>query len=160
VNIRHIRDDDWDTVVVLEAQAYTGALALSEDRSALVSKYRASPSTCFVLEAEQIEGYLLSLPYPRFEYPALAQTEEVVRQSRNLHLHDLVIAQRLRGLGWARRMLRELISTARSKNYRWISLIAVAGSESFWRYQGFNPCSEIKLPGNYGADAVYMSKAI
>ncbi|GHC67972.1 GNAT family N-acetyltransferase [Streptomyces flavofungini] len=172
VRLRHIADGDWDGIAALEAAVYT-PLGLSEGRTALESRARASPSTCFVLDcAEGPAGYLLALPYPPFESPDLARAEESAPAgapgasappafpSDNLHLHDLVVAEDFRGRGLARRLLRHLATTARAQTYEQISLVAVAGSETFWSAQGYRAHREIPLPGSYGTDAVYMSAAV
>jgi ribosomal protein S18 acetylase RimI-like enzyme len=160
VRIRHISDGDWSGIVALEASAYTDS-ALSEDRAALESRARASPATCFVLDCvQQIAGYLLALPYPMLQYPDLTRPEEIIFRSRNLHLHDLVIAENFRGRGLAKQLLHHLTATAGSKKYERISLIAVAGSETFWSANGYNAHHEVALPKSYGANAVYMSKAV
>src|SRR5262245_58198220 len=108
LRIRPIAAGDWDELLVLENAAYA-AHSLAEGRGALLSKQQSSPDTCFVLTAgRQLAAYLLSLPYPLLQYPALAHQETVAFQSGNLHLHDLVVAQRFRGQGLATRLLRQL----------------------------------------------------
>jgi ribosomal protein S18 acetylase RimI-like enzyme len=160
VRVRRVSDGDWDGIVALEASAYRDS-ELSEKRSALESRARSSPDTCFVLDREQrTAGYVLALPYPMFQYPDLALEEETVFSSRNLHLHDLVVAERLRGRGLAKLLLRHLTVTAGSKAYERISLIAVGGSETFWAANGFHALDEVVLPMSYGKNAVYMSRAV
>lgn len=159
MKVRYIKNRDWDEIVALERQTYWSVLL--ENRIALMSKNSASPSTCFVLEVEgQVVGYLISLPYPRFEYPHLAQAESMVHRSQNLHVHDLVIAERYRGQGLARRLLDRLMLAAEREGYQWLSLVAVSGSHFFWKAQGFDFCPEIVLPKSYGESAVYMSRAL
>lgn len=158
--IRPITGDDWDGIVALEAGAYT-ALGLSEERSALQSKVRASPATCFALDAgHRLAGYLLALPYPESAYPDLARREQVVFHSRNLHLHDLVIAEDLRGRGLGRRLLARLTAGALQQGYERISLVAVGGSRTFWSARGFTARDGVVDHGEYGAGAVYMSLAL
>ncbi|GGS21327.1 N-acetyltransferase [Streptomyces aureoverticillatus] len=167
VRIRPIADDDWSGIAELEAEVYT-ELGLSEGRAALESRARASPSTCFVLDPASSgpAGYLLALPYPPFQSPDLAQPEDTASPalppvpSGNLHLHDLVVAEGFRGRGLARRLLRHLTTAARAQTYERISLVAVAGSETFWAAQGYRAHREIPLPDSYGTDAVYMSAAL
>lgn len=160
MRIRRISGGDWGGIAALEARAYEGSM-LSEEPAALKSRALASPATCFVLDTgRQLAGYLLALPYPRFQYPDLTRLEEVSFRSRNLHLHDLVIADTFRGRGLARRLLSHLTETARSRMYECISLIAVAGSEPFWFANGYRAHPEVTLPSSYGTAAVYMSRAI
>jgi ribosomal protein S18 acetylase RimI-like enzyme len=159
MKVRYIKNSDWDEIVALERQTYLSVL--SENRNALTSKNRASPSTCFVLEVEEeVVGYLISLPYPRFEYPQLLQIESMVYSSQNLHVHDLVIAERYRGQGLARRLLDQLMLVVEREGYQWLSLVAVSGSHFFWKAQGYDFCSEIVLPKSYGEGACYMSRAM
>jgi len=165
VHIRHITEADWDGIVAIESRAYA-ALGLSEGRAALRSRAEISPSTCFVLDVGSgPAGYLLALPYPALRYPSLERTEEAVvtpqpaPATRNLHLHDIVVAEGLRGRGLGRRLLHHFTMTARSRGYERISLIAVDGSDTFWTARGYTAHPGIS-PGGYGANAVYMSRAV
>ncbi|NGO72667.1 GNAT family N-acetyltransferase [Streptomyces boncukensis] len=188
IRLRPLRcGTDWSGVAALEARVY-GPLGLSEGRAALESRGRVSPDTCFVLHrGARVAGYVLALPYPPFQCPDLEHVEEcateparsasqsarsvqsvqsgqsvgdAVRHSRNLHLHDLVVAEDLRGRGLARRLLRHLTATARARRYERMSLVAVAGSAPFWAARGFHTERGIAVPDSYGADAVYMSMAM
>ncbi|MEU9888861.1 GNAT family N-acetyltransferase [Sphaerisporangium sp. NPDC051011] len=160
VRVRQISDGDWDGIAALEADVYTGA-GLSEGRAVLESRAVPSPGTCFLLECgRRPAGYVLALPYPMFRCPDLAREEERAFRSRNLHLHDLVIAEAFRGRGLARRLLRHLQAAARAKTYERISLVAVADSEPFWSAHGYRPHPDVGLPGGYGAHAVYMSAEV
>jgi predicted N-acetyltransferase YhbS len=168
--IRGIRPDDWEAIVTLESRAYT-TLGLSEQQAALESRARASPTTCFVLEHEgpahpgrirgrRIAGYALALPYPRFRYPGLGEPEQTAFRSRNLHLHDLVVAEELRRRGLAGQLLGRLEAVAQAQRHQHVSLVAVAGSDAFWSRHGFAPHHEVAAPEHYGAHAVYMSKPL
>ncbi|WP_316525530.1 GNAT family N-acetyltransferase [Kitasatospora brasiliensis] len=155
--IRLLREEDWDGVVALEERAYA-ASGLSEGREALRSRHRASPDTCFVLEhAGGLGGYLLALPYPLFRCPDLSRSEDGGVHSTNMHAHDLVIAEELRGRGLSQRMLRHLEHTARAGGYRTASLVAVRGSHVLWTPLGYRARPEIDLPESYGTRAVYMA---
>jgi GNAT superfamily N-acetyltransferase len=162
--IRLLREGDWDEVVALEERAYA-ASGLSEGREALCSRHRASPSTCFVLEhAGGFGGYLLALSYPLFRCPDLSLAEEgTVREAdrgSNLHTHDLVIVERARGRGLARRMQRHLEEIGRAARYQTLSLVAVCGSQVLWSRLGYRARPEVGLPASYGAEAVYMAKPL
>ncbi|MEU1494139.1 GNAT family N-acetyltransferase [Streptomyces sp. NPDC005776] len=164
IRVRPLVEDDWDEVVALEERAYA-ASGLSEGREALRSRHRASPSTCFVLEcAGRIGGYLLALPYPLFRYPDLRLAEvDAVRESgpeSNLHIHDVVIAERVRGRGLVHQMLRHLEKSGRAGRYQTFSLVAVRGSQVLWARLGYRVRPEIGLPASYGVEAVYMTKPL
>ncbi|WP_233223492.1 GNAT family N-acetyltransferase [Amycolatopsis sp. CA-128772] len=159
VRIEAVSSGDWPGIVRLETESYA-AKGLSERRSVLESRVRASPETCFVLRTgRHLAGYVLALPYPLFRFPAFDRPEGPAYTSGNLHLHDLVIARDRRGRGLAKVLLDRLIVTARSRRYDRMSLIAVAGSTAFWSANGFRPHPEVPVPG-YGADAGYLSRAL
>ncbi|SDP01614.1 GNAT family N-acetyltransferase [Actinacidiphila guanduensis] len=157
--VRPIAADDWEAITALEARAYR-PLGLSEERAVLQSKARSSPATCFALDAagRSPAGYLLALPYPESAAPSLTAREERVFRSRNLHLHDLVVAEELRGRGYGRLLLRRLAGQARRAGYERISLVAVGGSRGFWAANGFT-ARDGEVAG-YGPGAVYMSMAL
>ncbi|WP_405982859.1 GNAT family N-acetyltransferase [Streptomyces sp. NBC_00158] len=158
--MRGISAADWDAVAELEAAVY-GPLGLSEGRTALESRGRPSPGTCFTLHHEgRVAGYVLAFPYPASRCPDLLRPERTVHRSRNLHLHDIVVAEDLRGRGYGRNLLHHLSATARTAGYQRISLVAVYGMETFWAAHGYRPQDEVTPPPHYGGNAVYMSKPI
>ncbi|WP_234318705.1 GNAT family N-acetyltransferase [Streptomyces sp. XY152] len=158
--MRRVAEDDWPRIAALEAEAYASA-SLSEGVAALRSRGRASPATCFVLETgDRVVGYALALPYPRLRYPDLTRPEERAHDSRNLHLHDLVIARDLRGRGLGGRLLRHLTAVAGRSSYERISLVAVGGTAGFWAGRGYRPEPGAELHGAYGEGAVYMSRPV
>ena len=160
IRIRLLREGDWDEVVALEERAYT-ASGLSEGREALRSRHRASPSTCFVLEdAAGFGGYLLALPYPRFRCPDLSLPEDGAGRESNLHLHDVVVAERARRRGLGSRLAQHLEGVGRAAGHRTMSLVAVHGAEVLWARLGYRARPEVGLPASYGAGAVYMTKPV
>jgi ribosomal protein S18 acetylase RimI-like enzyme len=179
VRIRPIAGADWDRIADLEARAYT-PLGLSEGRAALRSRARVSPATCFVLDVpgdadspnspddvpatdgdgRSLAGYLLALPYPAHHHPDLAVPERTPYLSRNLHLHDLVIAEDLRRRGLASRLLGHLLATARPRGYETVSLVAVAGTVPFWTAGGFTAAPGTAPPEGYGPGAVHLTRRI
>ncbi|MET9802591.1 GNAT family N-acetyltransferase [Streptomyces sp. NPDC006368] len=160
IRIRRLSGRDWNAVLALEAGAYADS-GLSEDGEALRSRALASPGTCFVLDAgPRTAGYVLALPYPLFRYPDLSRGEDTTFDSRNLHLHDIVIAPELRGRGLGRLLLRHLTATAGARGYERISLVSVGGSAPFWAAHGYRPHDEVALPASYGTGARYMSAPV
>jgi GNAT superfamily N-acetyltransferase len=167
--IRLLQEEDWDELVALEERAYA-ADGLSEGREALRSRHRASPSTCFALEhAGGLGGYLLALPYPLFRCPDLSRSEDAGRSGdagggstrpTNMHVHDVVISEALRGHGLADRLLGHLERTARESGHLTVSLVAVRGSHVLWTRSGYRARPEIGLPASYGAEALYMAKPL
>ncbi|MFD8693436.1 GNAT family N-acetyltransferase [Kitasatospora purpeofusca] len=156
--VRPLAERDWAEVVPLEARAY-GESGLSEGGEALRSRHRAAPDYCFTVEHKgEFGGYLLALPYPLGHCPDLSRAESPAPLgSSNLHAHDLVVTERLRGRGLAPRLLTFLADTARDRGHTTISLVAVRGSEVLWAPLGYLPHPEVRLPASYGDRAVYMS---
>ncbi|MFC5663164.1 GNAT family N-acetyltransferase [Kitasatospora misakiensis] len=168
--VRPLTEHDWAEVVPLEARAYTES-GLSEGGEALRSRHRAAPDCCYAVEHKgEFGGYLLALPYPLGHCPDLSRAENRAenpaenraenptgRASTNLHAHDLVVTERLRGRGLAPRLLTFLADTARARGYATISLVAVRGSEVLWAPLGYRPHPEVRLPASYGKQAVYMA---
>jgi ornithine decarboxylase len=155
---RPIDGPDWLQISALESDTY-GKEGLSETLESL--RTRADPATSFVLDTGgRTDGYLLALPYPPMCFPDLTRPESRAFRSDNLFLHDIVIRAEFRGRGWGRRLVRHLIETAGSLAYERVSLVSVAGTASFWAACGFRPHPEVTLPGSYGSDAVYMSRAL
>lgn len=158
--IRLLAEEDWDAVAALEQRAYA-ADGLHEGEEVLRSRHRTSPSTCFVLEYEgKFGGYLLALPYPLGLCPDLSLVEEREAAGSNLHLHDLVIAERVRGRGLARRMHAHLSTAGRAAGYRTSSLVAVHSTEGMWSALGYRARPGTSLPSSYGRNAIYMTQEL
>ena len=169
--VRPIADDDWESIAELEFTTYS-ELGLSEGRAALESRARRSPETSFVLELDRkVAGYVVALPYPSLQYPDLHRPEEEFALTAegtadecggvNLHLHDLVVAEGVRGRGLAKLLLRRLESIAiQGRRFATISLVSVGDSEGFWAAAGYRPQREVGTPEGYGSQSVYMSKAL
>ncbi|MFD4910347.1 GNAT family N-acetyltransferase [Kitasatospora purpeofusca] len=158
--IRQLAGGDWDAVVALEHDAYA-ADGLSEGREALQSRAVASPETCFVLEQHgTVRGYLLSLPYPPLRCPDLSRAEDGAFESDNLHVHDLVIAEDLRGREVALGFMRHFRARADELGFEQISMVAVRGADILLRIIGYRSHREVAVPASYGRRAVYMSMPV
>ncbi|MFB7473609.1 GNAT family N-acetyltransferase [Kitasatospora sp. NPDC056184] len=160
VAFRRLAEGDWDTVVELESAAYA-ADGLSEGRQALYSRGQASPDTCYVAEHDgRVVGYLLSLPYPLYRCPDLSSPEEAVFESTNLHVHDLVITEELRGRDLALRFIRHLREEARRRGFDRISMVAVRRTDILLTLLGYRAHRDVAVPECYGERAVYMSMPV
>ncbi|QJS09429.1 GNAT family N-acetyltransferase [Streptomyces argyrophyllae] len=156
--VRGITEADWPQVAALEAGAYADT-SLTEGEAVLRS--RAPAGTSFVLELDgRIAGYVLALPYPRFHCPDPARPERGAHHTTNLHLHDLAVSAPVRRRGLGTRLVRHLTDAARAQGFATISLVAIAGRESFWRANGYRPHHEAPVPAGYGGGAVYMSAQV
>ncbi|MFC8711451.1 MULTISPECIES: GNAT family N-acetyltransferase [unclassified Streptomyces] len=158
--VRALADADWPQVAALEAAAYAGS-GLTEGQAALESRGRVSPGTCFVLDlGDRLGGYVLALPYPEAAFPDLTAPERAAHRTANLHLHDLVVDERLRGRGLGARLAGHLTAVAADRGFERMSLVAVAGLEGFWRGLGYRAHRDIEVPSGYGPHALYMSTRV
>jgi ornithine decarboxylase len=166
--VRPIAEADWDAIAEIEHATYA-PLGLSEGRAALRSWAALSPDTCFVLELDRrVAGYVLALPFPEGRAPSLGRPEDTDAAdvadagslSGNLHLHDLVLAEDLRGRGLSRPLLRRLESVAATRMFEHVCLVSVGGSEGFWAANGYQAHREVAVAESYGNQAVYMSKPV
>ncbi|MEU6234333.1 GNAT family N-acetyltransferase [Kitasatospora sp. NPDC047058] len=164
LTFRRLAEADWDTVVELEAAAYA-ADGLSEGGASLRARGRSSPDTCYVVEhGGRVIGYLLSLPYPLYRCPELGTVEPAAPPAddppRNLHVHDLVIAEEWRSRDVALRFMRHLREEARGGGFERISMVAVRRSDILLGMLGYRRHREVAVPACYGGRAVYMSMAV
>jgi diaminopimelate decarboxylase/GNAT superfamily N-acetyltransferase len=166
--VRAVTEADWDAIAEIEYEAYCG-LGLSEGREALRNWAALSPDTCFVLELDRrVAGYVLALPYPPGHTPSLGRPEhtdaaevaDAGAVSGNLHLHDLALAEDVRGRGLSKLLLRRLEAVATARMFEHICLVSVGGREGFWAAAGYRAHDEVAVDGSYGSQAVYMSKPV
>ena len=160
--VRSIAEADWDAIAEIEHAAYA-RLGLSEGREALRSWATLSPDTCFVLELDRrVAGYLLALPFPAGSTPSLGRPDSVSANdlSANLHLHDIVLAEDVRGRGLSKMLLRRLEAVAAARMFEHVSLVSVGGSLGFWAAAGFTAHPEVAVTETYGAQAMYMSRQV
>jgi GNAT superfamily N-acetyltransferase len=60
--------------------------------------------------------------------------------SVNLYLHDLALAQEAQGKGIAKKLVENLIGTARIQGFKKTLLVAVQNSSGFWDKVDFYIC--------------------
>ena len=156
--IRALAEADWPRVTVLEADTYA-ELGLSEGQAALRS--RAGAGTSFVGESDGIiVGYVLALPCPYQSFPDLEVAGPMAESASNLHLHDMAVAARHRRAGLGTRLAGHLLTVAGELGFRRVSLIALAGRETFWARHGFHRQPGVAEPVGYGPGAIYMSRCL
>ncbi len=158
---RGIATADWPMLERLEFDAYA-AHGLSEGVAALRSRARVHPDVCFAIEADHAAvGYAIALPYPFLRAPDLKQPDDGgASPSDNLHLHDIVVAEDLRGRGVLRAFLPHLTTTARALGFGRISMVSVLGNEARWARFGFIAHPGVPVDEEYGPQAVYMSQRV
>lgn len=150
-NWRQMRLADLPDVVRIAAEAYPD---LPESEPVFADRLRLFSPGCLVTE----RGYAIAHP-ARFGQPAPLNSllERVAVDANALHVHDLALLATRRGLGLGAAAINYYEEVARAYGLAKLTLIAVHGTETYWRRYGYVPV-EGDTPGleTYGPGAVYM----
>lgn len=136
-----------------------------EDRGVFEDRLANCPEGCRVLEqGNRILGYVLSHPWRFGRPPKLNQPLGALPpQPDTYYIHDVALLPETRGIGAASPLIEALAALAAERGLPTMSLIAVNGSEGFWRRHGFrrlvDPAIERTL-ASYDADACFMVREI
>ena len=136
-----------------------------ESDSVLREKLTWFPEGCYTLgQGEMISGYLLSHPWKRHDPPPLNNLLGGLPPRPDIYyIHDLALAYSARGHGMAEQIVDEIVMLARSLKLASVSLVAVGGSDGFWKRQKFRIVSTADLNNKlepYGAQAYYMERPV
>lgn len=147
--IRGICPEDWSAIERIQAESYPREVL--ESLEALQSHWHVSCDTCVVAELEgQVVGYLLAHPWPQSTIPPLNKVYSVLPQSSDsLFIHDLALSPVARKSGFAKDLVRFVLQAGAQMQLTTASLIAVQGSEGFWRRFRFTVCDT--LPDDFVA---------
>ncbi|GAA4873921.1 GNAT family N-acetyltransferase [Ferrimonas pelagia] len=160
VELRLLRDEDWQQVMLLQAEVY-GA-AFTEPLTVLKDKQRLGPQSCWGMWLdERMVGYCLAHPWQASAPPPLGQMG--LRETNVewlMYLHDMAVGRAAQGQGLAASVLKALAEYARQEGYTRMALVAVQGASAYWQRQGFEQMMSQKSLKEYGDDACYMVKAL
>lgn len=153
-----MRQTDMLEVVGLSERVHPGLL---ETLDVQTSRRELFPEGCFVLEAEgKVLGYVFSHPVKANTPPELNVPPPLITsQNTQLYLHDLVVAQEMRGNGQARAGVEKVLEVA--LKFESVSLISVYCTQIFWGRFGFSAIdisATEKLVG-YGKGATFMVRS-
>lgn len=165
LRIAPLHPDDMPRVMTIQAACYTSIVP--ESATAMEARRQSSPDTCLgAWCAGELIGYLLTLPVRWPDLPALDSTEVLRPEGPDtLYLHDLALSPHARGLGAASRLVHTALGAGRARGLPFAALVAIQGSEAFWRRHAFAtvpaPHAQVqaKLDG-YGADARLMRRCL
>ena len=119
--------------------------SLYENSEIFQERMSLSPGS-YVLEENEVVGYLISHPYLRDKSPPLnTLIHEIPTSADTWYIHDLAILPEFRGRGMVRPILEEVKALALSHGIHELSLVSVYGTEVFWTKMGFRLSS-----GSYG----------
>ncbi len=156
---RPMRPSDLPGVMALATVVHPG---FPEREAVFAERLRLYFEGCFVHHTGAlIDGYLVSHPWRAADPPPLDTLLGGLPDLAAIYyIHDLALHPARHGNGLARSMLNHLWPLTA----RWdgVELVAVSGSEPFWRHAGFSvvdpPGMAMKLAG-YGPDARFMRRA-
>lgn len=142
VRIRRMKQTDLNAVSDLAVRCYPKAYY--EDTESFVSKFKAFPKGCFVLEARgKLVAYAITFPYHLGQpFPLSTKLGKIQKPSCH-YFHDVCVMPGNRKLGYA----TMLIATAWDSCALPKSLTAVRKSETFWIKIGFKEIRKIEYGG-------------
>lgn len=154
---------DIDGVVAVAAACFPDHF---EDRACFEERLALFPHGCSVLAgADAVKGYLIAYPWPLGAIPPLDTLLGGVPAARDaFYLHDLALHPDVRGAGYARPAVEQLVVDLRGLGAERIALVSVNDSLAFWQGMGFvpvagDPALSRKL-ASYGDDARYMVRPL
>lgn len=160
MNIRQMLFSDMSAVWAVQTACYQGVLE-PESMASLEAKRVASPDSCFVaVEADQVVGYLISVPGLFAQVPSLNAPVCLIPENADcLYLHDMAISPKMAGRGIGQALFKVYQHCAQELGFARLTLTAVGDAERFWRKLGFLvqplPLSEAKV-AEYGGQVTYM----
>lgn len=163
-SLRGLREADLPALMALQAQAYGAGYV--EPAAAMAQRLAITPDTVWGLfdGADRLRAYLLAYRSQAGCVAALHQPFAPAAQPGALYLHDLAVHPDAAGRGLGPRLLAPALALARAEGLAGLGLVAVQGSQGFWRRQGFAPRAlaprqRAQLAG-YGAQAEYLWRGL
>lgn len=155
-NLIEINEDFWPQILQIQAEVYVDIEP--EALETLRSKWLNSPQCCTVYTVEQdVCAYLLAHTWHSDSPPKLYQSTPALPFGDVLFIHDLAVSTRAAGMGVGKRMVNNLLKSAKTQGYHKVLLVAVQNSVPFWRKLGFE-LATVETPClSYGNDAHIMS---
>ena len=134
--------------------------AYPESDEVFAERLRLFPAGCLLLEGEgRALGYAMAHPWNRGCPPALdILLGALPARPEVLHLHDLAILPAARGRGAGGQALALLAGLAGALP---LSIVAIAGTATFWQGQGFRDAGDAaleRLLRRYDPAARYMER--
>ena len=150
---RGMRDGDLPAVLAMAAAVHPGH---PESPAVFAERLALYPAGCLVLAGGGgALGYAIAHPWSRGQAVPLDVLLRALPAAPDvMYLHDLALLPAARGLGAGRAALRRLASLAGGMP---LALVALPGTEEFWRGQGFAPVPGGAPPG-YGPGALPMER--
>lgn len=136
-----------------------------EDEAVLAERLSLYPAGCLSLwNNDGLAGYLISHPWHFKQPPALnVLLERIPAAASTYYVHDIALLPEVRGTGAASVAVNRIVEHASGGGFPSISLVAVSGSQRFWKRHGFVVVSDSALDQklkSYDDDAVLMVRTL
>ncbi|MDO4794384.1 MAG: GNAT family N-acetyltransferase [Brachymonas sp.] len=106
-------------------------------------------------------GYAIACPWRLGLVPGLDAADlPAVHVSDCLYVHDIAVDPRHHGQGLAGRLLQQVLQQGRAYGWQQAVLVAVQGAHRYWSRYGFAPVADGPDVSSFGADAVWMQRAL
>jgi ribosomal protein S18 acetylase RimI-like enzyme len=159
---------DWRGMTAADlpaVAAISGAVhgRYSETIEVYAERLALHPTGCFVFEADSApSGYLVTHSWHRDTPPKLgAMLGAIPADADTFYLHDIALLPATRGTGAGRAAVELTVQAARAAGFGEITLIAVAGADSFWAAQGFVIVDAAPdILASYGPEARLMRRTL
>lgn len=154
--VRPLVTADLPALFRIEADAYRPELRESE--AAILAKlalFRAGALGCF--DTDHLCGYAFALPWRAGAVIGIAQVLDALPDEPDvMYIHDMVVAPEHRQRGVASTLLAEIVRVADALHLDRFSLVAVQGSEPFWRRAGFAAAGTLEYAPGVSATRMEM----
>ncbi|WP_458096664.1 GNAT family N-acetyltransferase [Roseomonas sp. WA12] len=149
-----MREGDLPAVLAIAAVVHPGH---PESQAVLTERLALFPAGCLVLEgADGPIGYAIAHPWTRGRaVPLDSLLGTLPATPEAIYLHDVALLPAARGAGAGAEAVRRLAALAQGRP---LVLVALGGTEGFWRAQGFVALPE-PATGDYGPGALRMERS-
>ena len=159
---RPMRPADLPAVVALATRIHPD---YPEEPSVLAGKLQLFPSGCLALaDRGTVAGYCYSHPWTRGSAPALNTALWLPPEPTTYLIHDVALHPDRRGQGLAGAVVPVLRDLSRAMGVLHMSLVAVHGTQGFWRRFGFtlapDAALQVAVRAAYGAEARPMEMVL
>ncbi|MEM9235026.1 MAG: GNAT family N-acetyltransferase [Pseudomonadota bacterium] len=159
---RPMEKADVPDVIQVAAQIHTD---YPEADEIFMERQGLFPAGCLIFShGGSTAGYLLSHPWHFAQPPELdTLLQDIPAAPTTYYIHDLALLPDARGTGAAHKAVEAACTIAVHESLATISLVAVGGSNPFWKAMGFadhaGPALTEKLK-SYDEDAAFMVKRL
>ena len=160
---RAMTPDDLAATMRLAAQVHT---EYPESHEIFIERLALAPQGCHVLATPTgLVGYMLSHPWRGTLTPALnTLLHTLPTPADRWYIHDLALAESVRGHGFAQQAIALAEHTARTQKLPQLTLVSTRHALRFWHKQGFTPApiptAEQAILATYDPEAQLLSRPV